>query len=264
MKHIISSKLKEIEKEKDVTILFAVENGSRAWGMESANSDYDVRFVFIRKVKDYLRLNPSDEVITSTYDKEGNKVPAEGCFIDVVGFDIFKFCRMLTSSNPQVIEWLMTDIVYYGEKNRVFVDYAEKCFKPIALYFHYKSMCKNNYLKYLKSGSEVTYKKYLYAMRGLINAKYVAKFRQIPGIDFRTTLFDMYKELAIPEIVYQKLNTMINLKKQGKEKDIVQNIVEIDNLIEGFLKDDTDAPKEKQLSTVNELNMEIWRLLKCE
>jgi predicted nucleotidyltransferase len=41
----ITQKLLNIEKEHDVTILYAVESGSRAWGFESSDSDYDVRFI---------------------------------------------------------------------------------------------------------------------------------------------------------------------------------------------------------------------------
>jgi predicted nucleotidyltransferase len=41
----IKQKLLEIEKEHNVKILYAVESGSRAWGFESLDSDYDVRFI---------------------------------------------------------------------------------------------------------------------------------------------------------------------------------------------------------------------------
>jgi predicted nucleotidyltransferase len=44
MENKILEKLKQIEKEKGVTILFAVESGSRAWGFASPDSDYDIRF----------------------------------------------------------------------------------------------------------------------------------------------------------------------------------------------------------------------------
>jgi len=259
MKEKIKGLCKQIEKEKGIKILFAVENGSRAWGMESEDSDYDIRFVYHREVKDYLCLNPSDEVIKASFDKEGNKAPAEGCFFDIVGFDLFKFARMLSSSNPQVIEWLCTDIVYLGKQNKVFQEYAEKCFKQISLYYHYKSMCKQNYLKYLKSGNLVTYKKYLYAMRGLINARYVANFKVLPPINFIQTLETLDK--LLPLYVVERLKQIVELKKEGKEKDIIENETKIDNYIEEFLKDDSEAPKEKKLSTQTELNQEVQKIL---
>ena len=96
--------------------------------------------------------------------------------------------KMLSSSNPTTIEWLITDIVYFGKQNSVFKEYAVKNFNKISLYHHYKSMCKNNYLKYLKSGASLTYKKYLYTFRGLVNAKWVAHKKSLPPIIFTGAL----------------------------------------------------------------------------
>lgn len=53
----IQQKLLEIEESEHVKILLAVESGSRAWGFASPDSDYDVRFVYVRTVEDYLRLD---------------------------------------------------------------------------------------------------------------------------------------------------------------------------------------------------------------
>ena len=47
MEQTIINKLKEIEKNQNVRILFAVESGSRAWGFPSTDSDYDIRFIYI-------------------------------------------------------------------------------------------------------------------------------------------------------------------------------------------------------------------------
>lgn len=49
MTEIIQEKLIEIEQKENVRILMAVESGSRAWGFASPDSDYDVRFLYIRK-----------------------------------------------------------------------------------------------------------------------------------------------------------------------------------------------------------------------
>ena len=45
MKETVLEALARIEREHDVSVLLAVESGSRAWGFASPDSDYDVRFV---------------------------------------------------------------------------------------------------------------------------------------------------------------------------------------------------------------------------
>lgn len=258
MKQKIIKILRDIEKEKKVKIIFAVESGSRAWGMDSKDSDYDVRFVFKRPLLDYISIDSPSDVIQRNFDKDGNRTNPEGCFIDVSGFDIIKFVRMLWSSNPTVIEWLKSDIIYLGEQNKVFKEFAENQFKKISLYFHYKSMCKQNYLKYIKSGNLLTYKKYLYAMRGLVCAKWVAHKGTLPNIIFPELL---KKSSFIDSWIVEELLEIISLKKTGNEKDIVKNYKHIDMYIEEFLKDDTEAPREKQLSTRDELNKELKRII---
>ncbi len=44
----IMNRLHNVEHEHNVRILFACESGSRAWGFESTDSNYDVRFVYVR------------------------------------------------------------------------------------------------------------------------------------------------------------------------------------------------------------------------
>ena len=165
MKDLILAKIKEIEVEKGIHIILCVESGSRVWRMHSKDSDYDVRFVYVHPVSDYISISPPKEVISRHYDKSGNKQQAEGCYLDFCGFDIFKFMKMLSSSNPTTIEWLLSDIVYLDSHERQSTrlrDWAKSSFKHISLYHHYKSMCRQNYLKYLNTRKLVTYKKYLY------------------------------------------------------------------------------------------------------
>ena len=59
----ILEKLRLIEQEHDVQILFVVESGSRAWGFPSPDSDYDARFVYARSVDWYLSIDPGRDVI---------------------------------------------------------------------------------------------------------------------------------------------------------------------------------------------------------
>jgi len=275
MREEIKEICRQLEQEKGIKIIFAVESGSRAWRLNSKDSDYDVRFVFVRPMEEYLKINERDEVIISCYDEQGNKHPQEGCFIDMEGFDIFKFSRMLSSSNPTVIEWLQSDILYYGNKPQCWLDRLDNKINFLSLYFHYKSMCKANYVKYLKSGNDVTYKKYLYAMRGLVNAKWIVEYKMLPKINFSDTISEInpleeakidtnqfrhaIKEV-VPVFILKRLGDIIFLKTCGREKDIVENDTYIDMCIENFLKDDSDAPESNRiLETYTDLNEEILK-----
>src|SRR3989344_9071118 len=203
MKERIKAICRNIEAANNIKILFAVENGSRAWRMDSKNSDFDVRFVFVRPLDEYIQIDKSVEVIGVTLDKEGKPCLPKGAFIDISGFDIFKYVKMLSVSNPTTIEWLMGDIVYYGKQNEVFKKFAIEHFNPKSLYHHYKSLCRNNYQKYIKTEHQVTYKKYLYAYRGLVNAKWVAHKKTVPSIIFLDALNGMKR--IIPTNILRKL-----------------------------------------------------------
>ena len=63
MEALIKEKLQEIELRENCRILLAVESGSRAWGFASPDSDYDVRFIYVRPKESYLKLNRARDVI---------------------------------------------------------------------------------------------------------------------------------------------------------------------------------------------------------
>ncbi len=248
-----------LQKEEGIKILFAVENGSRAWRMESKDSDYDVRFVFVRLAHDYIRIHRPADVITAAFDEAGNPCAVQGSLIDVCGFDVFKFAKLLSSSNPAAIEWLMSDIVYYGTQNEVFKSFAVRNFSATSLYHHYKSMCKNNYDKYIANGSLVTYKKYLYVYRGLINATWVVHKKTVPPIIFSDALLGV-KQL-LPEAVIERLYQIIELKSEGREKDLVQPIEIMDRHIERFLKSEPETLNRHSQVPLQELNTELRKIV---
>ena len=92
---IIPAKLREIEAREHVRILHCVESGSRAWGFASPDSDYDVRFVYVRQPEHYLRLDKTRDVIEWQLDDT----------LDINGWDLQKTLRLLHRSNPTVFEW---------------------------------------------------------------------------------------------------------------------------------------------------------------
>ena len=69
MREVILQKLQELEQAEGVTILHAVESGSRAWGFPSPDSDYDVRFFYVRSTEYYLRLDRTRDAIERPIDE---------------------------------------------------------------------------------------------------------------------------------------------------------------------------------------------------
>ncbi|MDE7212991.1 MAG: nucleotidyltransferase domain-containing protein, partial [Anaeroplasmataceae bacterium] len=159
MKQEILKHLKLIEEKNNVKILYAVESGSRAWGFASTDSDYDVRFIYVRKKEDYLRLDPYSDVIEYVLDET----------LDINGWDISKALKLLFASNPTLIEWLFSPIVYLESKEieelRLL---AEKYYSPKTLAHHYQHIALNQYKLHISDRKEVRLKKYFYFMNQVL------------------------------------------------------------------------------------------------
>ncbi len=257
MKELINEKLDEIAFQKRINILFAIESGSRAWGMESSDSDYDVRFVYYYPIREYLRLNSPDDLIQKSYDKEGIPMKQEGCFIDIEGKDIFRYMELIKKSNPTCIEWAINEELYLGEQPELLKLWIRDNFNPKALYWHYKSMAKANYRKYIENGNDITHKRYLYVLRGLINARFVTQRGFIPPLRFEKTI----TRTEIPYQVYKRTFEIIEIKKSGNEKDQIERIPELDFFIEQELDRKDDEPDSRKPNNVIPLDDVIWRIL---
>ena len=98
----IQESLDEIEEKYDVKILLAVESGSRAWGFASPDSDYDVRFIYMHRPEEYLRVDPMRDVIEWQLDE----------VLDINGWDVRKALSAYGRGNPNVMEWANSPIIY--------------------------------------------------------------------------------------------------------------------------------------------------------
>jgi hypothetical protein len=90
----IMQKLEALESDHQVRVLFACESGSRGWGFASPDSDYDVRFIYVHRIDEYLRILPGRDVI--------EEVP--GPVFDVNGWDLRKALGLLAKGNATLIE----------------------------------------------------------------------------------------------------------------------------------------------------------------
>ncbi|MDR0314557.1 MAG: nucleotidyltransferase domain-containing protein, partial [Oscillospiraceae bacterium] len=161
LRDIITAKIEEMEKSENVRVLHAVESGSRAWGFSSPDSDYDVRFIYVRPKEFYLKLEKTRDVIEWQLDET----------LDINGWDLKKALCLLYRSNPTLFEWNNSPIIYktteVWEGVRAEID---AYFSPKAGLYHYLSTAKSNFRDYLKEDT-VKLKKYFYVLRPLLACK---------------------------------------------------------------------------------------------
>lgn len=233
----ILEKLIEIEKEKGIEILFAVESGSRAWGFESPDSDYDIRFVYKHKLDWYLNLiEKSDTIEFMTEDD-----------LDGSGWDLRKTLRLLNKSNASFLGWLYSPIVYRSDEDFLeeLKSLAKGSFNPIAGFHHYHNMCK--IFEEKLTTDDLTIKGYFYAIRTALCANWIYKTETIPPVLFR----ELYP--IIEEKYWIKLDELIIIKSKLIEKEKVEMPLELVELAENiFTKNESIKDKLKPGKSIAE------------
>ena len=217
----IQSKLPQIEKEHNVKILYAIESGSRAWGFESTDSDYDVRFIYAHAKNWYLNVLPKRDVI---------EYPIVDDY-DFSGWDLRKTFFLLNKSNPVLFEWLKSPIIYL--KNDYFYDIINELskiyFSPTSSIYHYLHMANGNFRQYLQT-DEVKTKKYFYVLRPIMACLWIEKFNESPPMEF-----DKLLTLISNKELLNKINELLTKKKSGVELGTEPKIASINSFIEGTL-----------------------------
>ncbi len=202
----ILENLKDVEREHRVRILLAVESGSRAWGFESANSDWDVRFIYVHKLEWYLRIEPQHDVIEVMDDE-----------IDLVGWELRKALGLLKRSNPSMMEWLNSPIVYSVDEAflKRIKDAEPHFFNPTASMYHYMHMFAKHDEHYLQR-EDCTMKRFLYYLRGVLACEWISENRTLPPVAFAK----LVDETVADEDMRTKIQELVDLKKSGMEHSL--------------------------------------------
>lgn len=205
----IVEKLAEIEEKEHIRILHCVESGSRAWGFASPDSDYDVRFVYVREPEFYLRLESTRDVI----EWELNDV------YDISGWDLQKAFRLLHKSNPTLFEWNSSPIVYkttqeWEQLRPVLDDF----FQPKKGIYHYLNTARSTYHDHLM-GDEVKLKKYFYVLRPLLACRWIME-RDCPPPMLFSELSDTELDVSMRPVVDDLLEKKMHTPEIGTGRSI--------------------------------------------
>lgn len=256
---LIHEQLKQIEQEEQVTILYACESGSRAWGFPSQDSDYDVRFIYVHRPEWYLSIWDKRDVIERPINN----------MLDISGWDLRKALKLFHKSNPPLLEWLQSPIQYaekfsVAEQLRGISPYT---FSPKSCMYHYLNMAKGNYRDYLQ-GEQVKIKKYFYVLRPVLACEWIHRYGEMPPM-----AFEVLVDRLIPRDseLWHVVQQLLARKKSGEELDLEPRLSPINEYLEeqlqglektaaAYLSAKTDNRDRELDALFREALQEVWGL----
>ena len=254
MRTRILAELDAIEAREDVRIVYACESGSRAWGMASADSDYDVRFIYAHRPEWYLSLEPGKDVIELPINDE----------LDISGWDLRKTLRLFGQSNPTLLEWLNSPIVY-RERPEIVTSLRAlipTVFSPERCYHHYWHSASNFHRRYV-SGEKRTLKGFFYFLRTLLAAVWIDARETPPPMQLQALA-----EAMLPPDLHPELARLLGVKEAGRESDVAGEFGPLWAFAEAELGrlDRADRHFHRTWAPMDQLNVlfrrfldEIWR-----
>jgi hypothetical protein len=224
--------LRKIERDDDMRVLLAVESGSRAWGFASPDSDYDVRFIYVRRLDWYLALEDRRDVI---------ELPIRGD-LDVNGWHLQKALRLLLKPNPVLLEWLQSPIVYCAARGfaRRLVGLAQRTDHRRACAYHYARLGQRQFATYIDRRERVVLKKYFYALRPALALTWL---RSNPTGVVPMDMARLLVGVRLARDVRQAIDRLMEAKSRTREIGEGARIAELDAFILGAFAESRDSTR---------------------
>jgi len=204
----VQEHLAQIEKEHNVTILQAIESGSRAWGFPSPDSDYDVRFIYAHPKDWYFQLSEERDVIELPISDD----------LDIAGWDLRKALNLANKGNAIIQEWMISPIVYQqSDSFSQLLGLVGKAFNPTSAYHHYRSMAKKAYSD-IEQSEQKKLKRFFYFARATLSAQWIVEHQSMPSIVFSDLIDGLMSDIDM----VQEIQTLIYRKSGEPEKSVLE------------------------------------------
>lgn len=220
LQETIINRIHQIEAEQGVVVLFAAKTGSRTWGLDNPDSDYDVHFVYVHREDWYLSLAQGRDVIEVKGEMDGK--------LELVGWDLKKAMALMAKGNATVIEWLESPLYYVADSEhfRDFRELRTQAFNRTATMAHYAGIAHKNDLRLLERKG-YTLKHFLYFLRGILAAQYAFEYNSYPPVEWDTLVDATVKE----EPMRAAIEELVCLKREGR----VNNEVSVPEAVVSFV-----------------------------
>jgi predicted nucleotidyltransferase len=245
----IKKELARLEEQHEIKILLAVESGSRAWGFASTDSDWDVRYIYVHKLDWYLRIDQCK-------DSQEEILPND---IDLSGWELRKALGLFRKSNPPMLEWLRSPIVYLEQFSTAdhLRELSEKYFNPRSCMYHYLSMAKGNFNEFLKDRDLVKIKKYFYVLRPVLACDWIENEKSFPPMEFDRLVESQVKDADVRSAI----DNLLVRKMAGEELREEPRIDVLNDLLAEKIKYFSDFVGE--IDTVDKPQTEMLDELFC-
>lgn len=228
----IRAELDAIEREETVEILVAVESGSRAWGFPSRDSDYDVRFLYVRPIESYLVVTPPRDVIERPID----------AVLDVNGWDLRKALQLMLRSNAVLIEWLTSPVQYRDwDQADDLLTLARSAANLTALTYHYQHQGRHSFDAVGDGGETARLKSYCYSLRAALAIAWIRQRKEPPPMDVESLMAGV----SLPEELVEQFRQVIARKVLATEAESMPRSAPFD----AFIADALSAPVSEATTT---------------
>jgi predicted nucleotidyltransferase len=159
-------------------LLFAGESGSRAWGLQSPDSDYDVRCIYAHPTRWYLSIEDHHETIETVFPDD----------IDIAGYELRKALRLFSTCNIPINEQIQNPVFYGGD-----LSFVERLCALIPMYFnkkralfHYANIAAQTMPQI--QGLSVGLHRVFYIVRPLLACEWIENNDSMPPTEFQKLL----------------------------------------------------------------------------
>lgn len=202
-------KLKAIEGSENIVILHSFLTGSYSWGDATPTSDVDIKFIYVRRLQEYLSMSRKKDNINLEISNGE----------DLEGWDITKILLGIHSQNSTTYEFLNSDLIIDSNEEIIteIREYAAKVMNPNVLIKQYIGMVQY-YLKKYRTERKLPTKKVILCLRQIGVVDYILKNGEFPKCNYETifaqNLSDQSSDIIIfDEQIRRYLRQMILLKK---------------------------------------------------
>ena len=209
MHESVNTILETLEADHGCRVRYAAEAGSRAWGLASPDSDYDVRFVYAYPADWYLDIRERPDTLEHFYPGD----------LDCAGWELRKALRLFAGCNLSLCEWIGSPIIYraQGALPEELRALAPAYFKPRKAIHHYLGTARGIRQNHL-AGDAISIKKLFYIVRPLAAAAWIARCGTMPPLP----LADLLDAGLLPADVEREVREFQAAKRQAAEGESVR------------------------------------------